>query len=279
MISVEYIQIQQEFGKRNNRFVTKMPDIQEMILFFRDALEEGINAGDSLEIYTFFRQSIESFNSILILLANGFARTASQLLRTMFEDCVTMRYLVKLLNNPQKAADSGPFPDSITKFRAFFYINLLKQFRFGREHIPDIITDDDLKKVKAKYDAIEEQFTVTDCKKCNSKKIEHKWGLDLISMARAVGLELMALECYYQPLALCHPSANGIDARWTQTEDVIEYSFESIRDERKVLRNAHYLLLCSLEAAAKHFSIKDEDGIWNKNMADWKKVWDLFQSN
>jgi hypothetical protein len=273
MIHDEFLEIQKEFGQRNTLFLSKGQGIQDMIFFFRDALEKSVLAKDDLEIFTFFRQSIESFNSILILLANGFARNASQLLRTMFEDCVTMRYLVKLLADPKTATDSKPFPDSISKFRDFFYINLVKQFRFGREHFPDIITEDDLNNVKTKYAEIEKQFTVTDCKKCDSKRVEHKWGLDLISMARSVGLELMALECYYQPLTLCHPSANGIDARWAQTGDAIEYNFESLRDEQKVLRNAHYLLLCSLEAVAKHFSIEDVDGVWAKNMASWDEVW------
>ncbi len=184
-----------------------------------------------------------------------------------------MRYLVKLQAEPIPTTNSKSFPDSINKFRDFFYINLLKQFRFGRTHFPDIITEADLNSVKAKHDAIVEQFTVTDCEKCNSKKIKHQWALDLNSMARKVDLEILALECYYQPLTLCHPSANGVDSRWTETDDAIEYKFESLRDEKKVLRNAHYLLLCSMEAVAKHFPIEDNDGVWAKNMASWNEVW------
>jgi uncharacterized membrane protein YphA (DoxX/SURF4 family) len=275
MISSEYVEMQREFGQRNSLFAAKMPEIQEMIFFFRDALEESVNADDGLEIYTFFRQSIESFNSILILSANGFARNALQLLRTMFEDCVTMRYLVKLQANPVEATESKPYPDSINKFRDFFYINLIKHFQFGRKHFPDIISEDDLNNVKAKRDAVVKQFTVSDCKECSTKKVEHKWGLDLISMARAVNLELLVLECYYEPLTLCHPSANGIDHRWVGTEDVIEYQFESLRAEQKVLRNAHYLLLLSMETASKHFAVNDEKGIWARNMTNWDEVWKI----
>lgn len=273
MITDEYLQNQREFVHRNPLFMSKGQEIQELIYFFRDSIDKKAPGQNDLEIYTFFRQSIESFNSIQILLANGFARNAAQLLRTMFEDCVTMRYLVVLQAEAKKPTPAKPYPDSIGKFRDFFYLNLIKQFRFGREHFPDVITEDDLGKVQTNYDAVAHQFMVTDCKKCDSKKVAHRWGLDLISMAKVVGLELMAFECYYQPLTFCHPSANGINTRWVQTADAIEYNFDSSHEEQKVLRNAHLLLLCSFEAASKYFSIEDDEQIWAKNRATWDEVW------
>lgn len=267
---------QNNFESRFSTFLSKIEDINKIIFFCEEQIRkvEFRNIDDKV-IYTFFRQIVESFHSIFILTGNGFARNSMQLLRSMFEHCVTMRYLKELLDNPIQPTEDKPYPDNTKKFLDFYYINHRKQFNRLKEFFPEEFSDDYIKEIEDNYKSVEKTFKVDDCKKCGSQRTNHQWSkMDTIAMANKVGLGILTQECYLRTLIFSHPSANSIEERWIMNSDgSINYEFKSEKDEEMTLRNSHLILLISIETLFNYFQIDDKDDLLKHNWDIWNEVW------
>lgn len=100
--------------------MTRSPSVLKNI----DALE--FQKVEQKVIYTFLRQMIESFDSILILLGNGHFRNSMIQLRSMYEHCVTMKYLTEIDARPSSPLRNRSSADSIQKFLDFYHVNRRK---------------------------------------------------------------------------------------------------------------------------------------------------------
>jgi Family of unknown function (DUF5677) len=267
---------QREFESRHSTFLSKVEEIQNLIFFCAQQLDNiDFKTIDDKVIYTFFRQNVESFNSIFILTGNGFSRNSMILLRSMYEHCVTMKYLKFVIDNPIKPNEKKPFPDNVGKFLDFYYVNRNKYFKKLFELFPKDFTEEDKKKFEVEFNTIKAKF-VTACQTCKTPRPDHKWSNnDIISMAKKVKLdESLTFDCYYRALTLAHPSANSINERWLINSDgSISYQFESEEDERKTLLYAHSMLLISIETLFSHFQIIDADDLLKNNWNLCNEVW------
>jgi hypothetical protein len=195
----------------------------------------------------------EDFQEILVLCGNGYGIGALKLLRGLYERVVTMTYL---LQHPEKAQD---FVDwhLIEKQR------LVSHLRLDGEDPARYLEPSELEAVDAEAERVKGRFP----------KGQRSWsGLDLRSMARAVGLDGCYTIFYYWPTLMVHPTIVEMSARVQKTADGVSFDARPQRDYAdQALMGAHCCLLLALEAQIKHFRLAIDLA---PRKADYKQYWE-----
>src|SRR5260370_9495160 len=140
-------------------------------------------------IYFLGRLAVEEFMEILLLCANGYGIGAQKLIRGMYERAVTARYLFK-------------HPEETDNYLAFHRVTDHKlMVAIQSTMSPDIFSQEQVEKIKRKFEAVKDRFMVTDCKTCKTTRPNHTWSkADVVSMAReAEDLWRFVLPPYYVP--------------------------------------------------------------------------------
>jgi hypothetical protein len=176
---------------------------------------------------------------------------AIKLLRTLYEHAVTLYYL------------SG-HPDELDNFYDYSYVTehkLLEPIRktFGSQAFKgSSIREAD---IEERFSRVKERFTVTDCKKCGSTKLNHTWNkLDFVAMTKQAGpLGALILYGYYGPLTQAHSHFATLASRLTLLEDGgIGFVPDAQRKESDAaLFTAHEIVLCVLEVQKTQFDIPE----------------------
>jgi hypothetical protein len=123
------------------------------------------------------------------------------LLRSMYEHTVTLRYLHE-------------HTDEVKTFMNYHHVQQYKLMKpiletFGKDVLPpDTVAD-----VERKYAEVKEEFMVTDCKKCGTKRLNHSWTkLDFVSMAKQTGdIGTLIVGGYFLPLRHAHSTFRRLD--------------------------------------------------------------------
>ena len=255
---------QYEFEQRQAKFIKSIKDLQELI-YFADAKtsELGVGAIEEKLSYILFRQVFEDFNSILILSGNSFPRNALKILRSMYEHCVTMKYLQE-------------FPDMVELFVDYYHVTRMKQFRQFAKAYDGELQVEDFKGISDVFQSVKSKFLITDCSTCRTTRMNHQWSkLDIVAMASKVGLDkTLTFFCYTKAISYAHPSADSILNRIEDLEDEKwTYKFESPTDERQTLMFSHMMLLIACESLFNQFVIADEKGLLKNAEMTWTKLW------
>jgi hypothetical protein len=131
--------------------------------------------------------------------------------------------------------------------------------------------------IDQRFEAVKENYRVTDCKKCKTTKVHHTWTkLDLPSMAKKdEWLKAMLVEGYYLPMMHTHTTRHSITARVVELENG-GIGFNAGADPAaadQALATAHRLLLYTIELQHYHFHMgnivlrqqcwKECDAAWN----------------
>ncbi|MCP4717718.1 MAG: hypothetical protein GY868_21550 [Deltaproteobacteria bacterium] len=209
---------------------------------------------------------IDDFREILLLCGNGLGIGGMKILRGLFERAVTASYISEA-------------PDTAQEFLDYYYVHRKKQFSHFKDYIGDKISDfinpAELELVNEQYENVKDKFTEILCKKCGTTKIMFSWSkMDLISMAKKVGLGNQVWDLYYIPMLQTHPTASSIvDRVGLKNSDTFTFKHEAQMDAvGSTLFGAHKIILRVLENQNNHFSLGMDDE-FQKLRDDFKTIW------
>jgi Family of unknown function (DUF5677) len=137
----------------------------------------------------------EDFFEIPFLAVNGYGSAAMKLLRGLYERAVALAYMV---NEPAKTE----------RFAHFAAIQEHKALKDGlrlttEDHWNSIMSPGNAApEIRSRFEAVKEKFEITDCKKCQTKRLAITWDLDVASMVAKVG------DPYIQSYFLAYTNAN-----------------------------------------------------------------------
>ena len=198
-------------------------------------------------VYMYGRMCAEDFMEILLVCGNGYGAAGMKLLRTTYEHAVTLRYLHE-------------HPDEVGAFTDYHHVQQYKLMRsimdtFDNQVLqPEIVAD-----VEQRYAQVKEDFLVTDCKKCGTKRLNHTWNkLDFVAMAKRAGaIGTLIVPGYFVPLRRAHTTFGGLKDRMQIVNDRVEFQHQSqpkVADD--ALMTAHNCILDVLEIQAERFEVE-----------------------
>lgn len=199
-------------------------------------------------VFEYGRLCCEDFNEVLLMSANGYGVGATKLLRTLYEHAVTLDYL-------------NEHPDELDDFWDYAFVAQHKYHRaicdaFGEQAFESSrVREEDVERA---FESVKERFMVTNCKKCQSKKLNHTWNkLDFVSMAKqSGGLGALIIPGYYFPLTHAHSTAASLTSRLTLHDGIVSFVPTAQREEAEVaVRTAHSVILRVLEIQDTRFAV------------------------
>ena len=252
------------FAKGHSLFVERFDNLKSAIGICFDRTLTSADVTDKV-MFLLGRLSAEDFQEVLLLCANGFGSGAFKILRVMYERVVTARWL-RL--QPQETELFVNY-DWVQKYKLRGAICRT----FGEQILPTEAVEN----AEANYNQVKDQFQVTDCGKCGTKKINHTWSkLDFVSMAGKVGnVGQYIVPGYYIPLRETHPSFGAILSRWEKSEDG-GVGWDGGRQHKwaeQALMTAHYLMLNMLDLQKEHFELQQLEGTLKQCENDITDIW------
>ncbi len=259
-----------DFLRRNRAFLERFDVLKAAINL---AFTRTVKSDQPIDFVVFYfgRVCAEDFLEILNLCANGYGIGAMKLLRGMYERAVVARYLH--LN-----------PDETDAFLDWEIVSRGKAAKLVRETFGDALPPERLEELKnAEVEAkpLRERFRVTDCEKCGTKKLNHTWGPDFVSMAKKAGaIGDWLYPAYYEPLSQAHATHGAIRLRLKGSEDK-GWSFDGgaqREDADRVLLLAHLIMLHVLELQRDHFKLEALDKPLEECAQAYREIWDVPDS-
>jgi hypothetical protein len=214
--------------------------------------------------YLYGRMCAEDFMEILLVCGNGYGAAGMKLLRSMYEHAVTLRYLHER-------------PEEVKAFMNYHHVQQYKLMRpiletFGRNALPsDVVTD-----VEHKYAEVREEFMVTDCKKCGTKRLNNTWNkLDFVSMAKQTGaIGTLIFPGYFLPLRHAHSTFGGLSERLEQTDGRMGFQADAQPEMAdNALMVAHNCILNVLEVQNQQFTIAGLEEQLETCFRDYLEIW------
>jgi len=256
-----------EFGRRHAEFMRRFPNIEKAIEL---AFNRSWGSTELLDrtLYFLGRLVQEEFMEILLLCANGYGIGAQKLVRGMYERAVTASYLRQ-------------HPEEVNNFLAFHKVadhKLLKavQSTFG----DSLFTEVQVQQIEQDFAKVKEQFMITGCKVCNTRRLNHTWSKrDIVTMARMAGvLGSLIVPAYYLPTREAHSTIGAIfsrlDADAATTDGALIFEGAAQRERAdEALISAHNILLNVLDLENEHFQIKGLDEALQTCFEDFMISW------
>jgi hypothetical protein len=227
---------------------------------------QTMNTPEEKFVYFYGTLIAEDFMEILLVPVNGYGVAAMKLLRSMYEHTVTLCYL-------------HDHPDEVGKFMAYDHVQQYKLVRpIGDTFGPGVLPPQTVEDVERRYAQVKEQFMVTDCKKCDTKKVNHTWNkLDFVSMAKKTGaIGTLIVPGYFFPLRHAHSTFRTITDRLEKRDGHLGFQRESqpkLADE--ALMTAHNCLLVALEIQNERFKVEGLEAEMQACLRDWAEIWSL----
>jgi hypothetical protein len=254
------------FAERHREFLNRFPHLMESLDL---AFMKTIMPQSKIDLFMFAygRFCSESFFEILLMCQNGYGYGAFKLLRSFYEQVVTLLYIQKN-------------PDDLDNFYDYYYI-------FKHKQLGELIECDGEKVVREKgvdvdlvnklYENVREKFMITSCNKCSRKRLNHTWSkLDMVSMSKKCGIDChMIPHVYYHCLAQAHASAESLLDRikWEPGKGLSFDGEAQTEESDKALRSAHRLILHVLQAQQEHFNTQDLDEKIKVCYQDFAQIW------
>lgn len=235
----------QSFAERNPVFVESKQRIEQAC---DTILNRTLPDSTLLDKAVFFagHRIADDFMEVVVLAANGEGRGAQKLLRPMFEQLVTVKYLIK-------------HPELIDQYMNYFRVDRRRLAKVVESTLgPDALGAEKMAEVEAEFQKIKSQYQVADCNKCGTVRLAHAWTqVDLVTMAKEVGVDVYLVSAYYLPLEQSHPKVGGMPSRIVETESggiaAAPRLAPDLADESLMI--AHALLVLSLGAQVEHFHL------------------------
>ena len=135
---------------------------------------------------------------------------------------------------------------------------------------------DKMAELGASFQSVRARFEVTDCKTCNTKRLNHTWSkLDLVAMAGRVGaMGSLVVPAYYLPLAHAHSTLASISARLEEKNGVLTVrDSPDYREVDRTFQFSHVILLKVLKTQVEHFGLQDFEEAVNAALEDYERIW------
>lgn len=230
------------FLKRHAQFFSTIASLTEAenVVFGRTLTTSGFL--DPVIFYLGIR-SVQDFNAIVLLAANGHALPANALVRGMYERVVTAAYLRKN-------------PDEATEFVNFDYVQRFKAAKATKETIglkPD--EEQGFEQLKKDYESVKADFMVTDCKKCGTKTLGPSWSeTHFVDMTKKVPpLDDLIVGAYYLPLLQAHSTLRSISSMLHQIDGEFAFKTDYTESCDEVFRLSYLLLMHVFKIQAEQF--------------------------
>jgi hypothetical protein len=195
----------QAFRQRHGLFTERFPYLLETT---RLVFDQPVHAVEPIDrfVILYGRMCMEAFYEILLMCGNGYGFGAQKILRGIWEKAVTLEYIAN-------------HPDELDNFFDYHHVADYKLFN----SVADLIGDDILPKAiieqnATDYTRVKDRFTVTDCKKCGTTRVNHTWNkLDIVSMSKKTRmLGKIVNEAYYMPMRHTHSTSSSFVMRLEQ---------------------------------------------------------------
>ncbi|HUP65811.1 MAG TPA: DUF5677 domain-containing protein [Thermoanaerobaculia bacterium] len=275
------------FRQRQDAFIASFGSLRALVDLAFDRQPSSEAAG--LMVFGLGRRIASDFDDIVLLSTESRPESALALIRGMFERLITARYL-------------HHHPDEAMSFANY---DIIQRRKLGRR-IKDVLGlpegyEEKLQQLEEEAKTIEHEYLVTDCKACNTMRLNHTWNkLDVVAMASHTEKQIEQLKTvaeqkeaartrdrlrkltvfgYFDPMGHTHASLKSISARFVhagKTLTVTEPSHESV-DHTVWL--AHLLLLESLLIQDARFHLPRFEELFSVAMQDFKEAWVQELSN
>jgi hypothetical protein len=156
------------------------------------------------------RLAAEDFMEILLLCANGYGMAGLKLLRSMFEGVITGIYIAR---HPEEA-------------QAFFGYHTIHQRRFLRAaatagiDLSQIVPTAEQERIEEQYLSSRDSYRQTRCPECDATLADVSWTrADPMTMAREVGLQQLAVQCYSFTTLHIHTTPTRLLSRVEETAE------------------------------------------------------------
>jgi hypothetical protein len=228
------------FSKRHAGFVERFPDLERAANAAFEVAQSVDSDGDPPVVFLLIRQAAQDFIELLALAATGYGLGAFKILRGMYERVVTAGWLHK-------------HPEETERFLNWETIQRSKRDMALLDGFADTVSPEQQAVLRKSIDEaklLREQFKVTDCEKCGTRRMGHSWASrDLVSMVRddeRLGQHWVG-SIYYEALKYSHATPGALN-------DFLEVrggelSLKTVHREEadRALQLGHYVLLVGLE--------------------------------
>ena len=259
---IGFTEEQEHFCERNRLFVERFPRLE---VAMKTAFRESRSA-DPLDRIVFFsgRLCVEDFNEIFLLAANGYGVGAQKILRGMYERAVIARYL-------------HLHPEEADAFEDFYWVSQHRLIEAIRRTFGDrALRRKQIEETQRNYRRVRDQFLVTDCGTCNTKRLNYTWSkLDFVTMAGRVGtLGQLIVPAYYFPTREAHGTAAALISRVKKSEaGGMEFDAGPQREWADLaLSTAHSVLLDVLDLQKEHFKFEPLQEPLQVCVEDFKEI-------
>ncbi len=254
------LEMQIEFAKRHKFLIDNLPNLKVLAdIALSDCDKSTFN---TMTLYTLARVAMEDdFWSIIILCSNGYALSAKQILRGMFERVVTLSYLAK-------------HPDEIDLFNDFFTIDQYKRVQNYERREPGEFSRKVVEETKQRFEEVKDKYTITDCRMCKTKRLNHMWSKkNLIAMAEELGFSVDLIDvAYYRSLEEAHPKIDALFSRTKQEGDSVSYNERpGIEEADDTVLTAALLQLKIFEVLREYFNLKTTDRAFDNYLVGLEK--------
>jgi Family of unknown function (DUF5677) len=238
------------FANRHSEFTHRFHNLADAIDIGFSRVHEQASAAEKI-VYFLGRTAIEDFMEILLLCGNGYGIGGQKLIRGLYERVVTASYI---FSHPDEATE---FADYIKVARRKYLSSV--QDTMGR----DFVSNETAAKIVEEYQAVKSQFMVTDCKKCETKKLNHSWSkLDIPAMARETeGLYKLIVPAYFEPTQEIHSTLGSVFSRLAPESNSVDgMMFDSRSQEDRADRaiiTGHAITLINLGLQKECFKIAE----------------------
>jgi len=252
------------FRQRHGRFLERFQNLEAALnTAFVRIIEKPNSLLDRI-IFLSGRLCAEEFNEIYLLCGNGYGVAALKLIRGMYERTVTARYL-------------STQPEEAENFLDFHWVSQRKLMKAIDETFgPELLGQEKREEVEQKFQAVRERFTVTDCKECETTRLNYTWSkLDFVSMAKKAGeVGELIVPGYYLPMKEIHST---IDAIFTRLDSEAKgLMFDGGPQHKRAddaMITAHNLILNNLELQKDYFKLTSLEEPLAKCLEDFMAIW------
>ncbi len=252
---------QEDFARRNSKFLDVLPKLTHRIneiLATRTVHPDPRTEGEPEEAWqnrliaqrlVFFlgRLAAEDFMEILLQCANGYGMSGLKLLRPMFEGVVTGFYIAR-------------HPDRAKAFMGYHTVHQRKFLRIAEAagiDLSAIIPPAEQARIEAEYRESRDAYRMMKCPECDAVLADVSWtNADPIAMARELGLQELAVQCYAYTTLHIHTTPTRLIARVEETADVLRFKAGPQRAEADAaLTGAHCCIAHVLESHNRCFNL------------------------
>jgi hypothetical protein len=235
-----------DFEERHRLFLERFPNL---VAALNTAFIRRATLSEHIDKFVFFygRLCCEDFFEVGLCCGNGYGAAALKLVRSLYERAVTLRYLHE---HPEELKDFWDYHHVAT-----YKLMLPVDATLGAKAIPEAMRT----KVTADFEGVKEQFMVTACEKCGTKRLNHTWNkLDFVSMSKKTGtIGKLIVPGYYLPLRHAHATVGALLSRMEDNEvEGLSFAPTAQRKEAdEALMSAENIIVDVLNVQEERFKI------------------------